>query len=228
MNVHAFICTRSTNHSQTTDDLLDYLVRAGVTPHLLVNKTSIFSAYASELESVTDKNDIVVMCHDDIEILNDIRAFKDELMNNLEDPKCGFVGVAGTSKLLEGAVWWDQKMWGEGRHSGTVFHGKHRSEMGNTFYGIPAKCVVMDGLFLAAKARTLKKVGLEKPKKFPGDWDFYDLYYTAKAYDLGYYNKVVPILLRHESVGSLAGRDSWHDNRKEFMKMFRLPLTCHK
>lgn len=228
MNIHAFICTRSINNSSTTDNLLDYLVRAGVTPHLLVNKASIFNAYADELKLITDPEDIIILCHDDIEILNDIQTFISELKDNLSNPNCGFVGVAGTSKLTTGAIWWESEMWKEGRHSGSVFHGKHRSQMGNTFYGMPANCVVMDGLFLAAKARTLNKIGLEKPKQFPGDWDFYDLYYTATAYEAGYYNKVVPILLRHESIGELAGRDSWHDNRKKFIQMFRLPLSCRK
>lgn len=227
MNIHAFICTRSTNHSPTTHSLLSYLDRIGAVTHLLVNKASIFSAYAEELKTITDKNDIVIMMHDDIEILSDPETFKEELEQALFDSRCGFVGVAGATKLTQDAVWWNREVWQNQGLRGTVFHGKHRSVMTSTLYGPPGKVVVMDGLFLAAKARTLEDIGLEKPKTFTGDWDFYDIYYTLSAYEKGYYNKVLPIVLRHESVGNLAGRDSWHENRKKLLGLFRLPIECH-
>ena len=84
----------------------------------------------------------------------------------------------------------------------------------------------MDGLFLAAKAKTLKEIGLDKPEYFEGDWDFYDIHYTMKAHQTGLINKVVPIIVLHNSFGNLAGRESWHKNREAFIKNTDLPVKC--
>ena len=84
--------------------------------------------------------------------------------------------------------------------------------------------VVLDGLFLAAPIRVLEKIGLEKPETFEGNWDFYDLEFTMKARSRGYKNYTKPILLRHESFGNLAGRDSWIKNKIAFTDKWHPPV----
>ena len=83
----------------------------------------------------------------------------------------------------------------------------------------------MDGLFLAATVKTLRKVGLEKPEYFPGEWDFYDIHYTVTARKQGWRNFTVPLFIKHESRGELVGRDSWHKNREAFIKNTSLPIV---
>jgi len=228
--IYAFICTRGDKISKTTDRLLVYLRKAGVEVHLLVDKKSIFDAYSEELKFIQEekakKDDIVIMCHDDIEILNDPEEFIFMLKQSLNETKVGIVGAAGTTHLTKSAVWWDEQVWRQNGHRGTVFHGKDKWEMNATTYGVAGDVVVCDGLFLASTVGVLSDIGLEKPKTFNGEWDFYDLTYCMRAYEEGYINKVAPILLRHESAGELVGRDSWHENRKKFISMTRLPVKC--
>ena len=193
-----------------------------------MDKDSIFSAYDTALqEAKPHPSDIIILCHDDIKVTTSPQVFKEVLETKLSSPKTGFVGVAGTKTLSTNAVWWDQAMWKQGRHSGFVMHGDSISNADATFYGNYGETVVMDGLFLAATAKTMRSVGLQKPSSFPGDWDFYDILYTFKAHRKGLKNYTVPINILHQSRGELAGRDSWHQNRFAFLKMAedRLPAS---
>ena len=87
-----------------------------------------------------------------------------------------------------------------------------------TYFGKTGQVVVLDGLFMAATVRTLRNISLEQPKSFEGAWDFYDIYYTFQAHVKKLKNYTLPIQLRHESYGELAGRDSWHKNRTAFLQ----------
>ena len=158
MNTYAFICTREKGPTVTRNNLTHYLSRAGVQVKLLVGQDSIFSGYKKAFE-LTNPNptDTIILCHDDIEILSDIKIFINALETHLSQYKAGFVGVAGTTHLDKDAVWWDHTRWKAGLHRGHVFHGKSNYEYDNTYYGPPDQVVVMDGLFLAAKAKTLNE-----------------------------------------------------------------------
>jgi len=228
MNIHAFICTRSTNNSPTTESLLSYLDRAGVVTHLLVDKASIFTAYADELPSITDKDDIVILCHDDIEILSDIETFKKEIYATANDPTIGFGGLAGSKRLTKSGVWWDgvTDPTMKGFFKGAVFHGKHRNAMQCSDYGQAGDVAVVDGLFMVAKAGFLEEIGLERPKTFPAGWHYYDMLYCMKAFQKGRVNRVMPILVRHESIGEVD--KGWDQNRLKFLAMFnyQLPISC--
>jgi hypothetical protein len=92
------------------------------------------------------------------------------------------------------------------------------------YFGPCRNVVVLDGLFLAAKYSTLKNLNLSKPPEFPSNWDFYDLYYTLSAYEAGYFNKTVPIIMMHNSSGEM--RPTWDQNRRAFQRMFKLPVWC--
>jgi hypothetical protein len=225
--IYAFICTRSKNFSNTTNKLSSYLSRAGVKTKFLVGQKSIFSGYSNAFKKFNvQDNDIVIMCHDDIEILTDPEVFKNIIVNTCLKVDTGFIGVAGTTHLTENAVWWNQDIWRQGKHRGHVYHGSDILTADSTYYGRPnmERVVCMDGLFLAASGRVLRDVGLDKPKYFEGDWDFYDIHYTVTAHKKKYKNHVVPISLLHNSKGELAGRDSWHKNREAFIKNTQLPI----
>tara|TARA_R110002020_G_scaffold9704_4_gene37999 strand:- start:884 stop:1573 length:690 start_codon:yes stop_codon:yes gene_type:complete len=228
MNIHAFICTRSKNLGKTTQTLVEYYQDAGINVSLIVNSKSIFSGYKSAFDKANpNPDDIIILCHDDIEVLTDKKVFKKLLISKLQDPKNGFVGVAGTTRLGETGVWWDIKLWQDQFHSGLVLHGKNIEESDPSFYGKYQEVVAMDGLFLAATARTLSRVGLERPNYLKGEWDFYDIHYTISSHKMGLKNYTVPITLLHNSSGELVGRDSWHINRKAFLHKYRkdIPIT---
>ena len=228
MNMYAFICTRSKDLSPTTENLVSYLSRANVQVKLLVNQSSIFEGYQKAFDLVKpDPSDIIILCHDDIEIQMSPNIFIG-LLTTLQNKKLGFLGPAGTTKLSESGVWWDHNLWKEGFHRGEVVHITAEGKNDFTKYGNFEQVAVLDGLFLACRAEILKEIGLQKPDIFPGEWDFYDIYYTYEAHKLGYENHAVPIKMIHNSRGELVGRDSWHRNREAFVKenKERFPITC--
>ena len=223
--IYAFICTRSKNFSDTTKKLSSYLSRCNISTKFLVGQKSIFEGYTTAFKRFdVQDNDIVIMCHDDIEILTDPEVFKRIIVQNCIQPDTGFIGVAGTTELSLDAIWWNHGLWQQGKHRGHVYHGNDIMTSDSTYYGKPGRVVCMDGLFLAANGKVLKEVGLEKPEYFEGDWDFYDIHYTVSAHKKRYKNKVVPISVIHNSMGELAGRDSWHKNRQSFIERNQLPI----
>ena len=191
----------------------------------LVNQPSIFAGYQKAFtDNDVQDDDIVILCHDDIEILSSPWVLKQCLMETLKHD-AGFIGVAGTKKLTEDAIWWNQNVWRSGGHSGIVWHGEDIMSSDTTYYGQHGRVVVMDGLFLAASGKTLRSVGLSQPGYLPGGWDYYDIHYTLTAHKQGLKNKTVPLNILHNSKGELAGRDSWHANREAFIGHHRLPVT---
>ena len=226
MNINAIICTRDRNNiSKTTDKLLKYLTGCQIKVYLMSGAKSLFAAYQGAFEKINPADDdIVIFCHDDIEIRESAEIFKQKLSDLLNLPETGFVGPAGTAHLGENAVWWDMDVWSAGKHHGKVLHINPQGREYVTFYGKPDDVVVLDGLFLAAKAKTVRDVGLQKPEYFQGEWDFYDIHYTSQAFLKGYTNKILNIEILHNSRGELVGRDSWHKNREAFIKHTQLPL----
>ena len=221
MSIYSLTCTRDEVPSETTANLLEYFKRCGIESKLLINKKSIFTAYSNGVEDLgADLEDIIIFCHDDIEILTDPKVFTHLLKEKVTKENTGFVGVAGTRIFSKSAVWWDLQLWQQGAHSGCAFHGKHITTMDSSFYGKYGQVIVMDGIFLAASVRTLRKIQLTKPKSFAGNWDFYDIFYTFQAHLKGLKNYTIPVQIRHESVGELTGRDSWHKNRSAFLHLF--------
>ena len=225
MKIYAFICTRREPLPDYTQKLLSYLSRCKIEVKILIGKKSIFDAYKEGLESVILRDDdIVIFCHDDIEIIMEPQQFVNVLFHASRKEKSGFFGPAGTTSLTEDAVWWNHQQWQLGKHRGLVFHGKDIRTAEYTYYGNPDRVVCLDGLFLAIKGSTLKSIDLSKPKYFEGEWDFYDIYYTIQAHKKGFYNRVEPLLMIHHSIGDLAGRDSWHKNREQFIRHHTLPI----
>ena len=233
MKIFAFICTRSREISEVTDKLLTYLSSLKVEIKLLVNQKSIFSAYSTAFNSISpNPEDIVILCHDDIEILMPREKFKKVLIEEMEESDLGFVGIAGTTYLSKNAVWWDQQQWQLGKHSGSVIHMTSReSSKVNPYlteYGPCRRVAVLDGCFLATKVSVLNDLDLNKPTYFKGEWDFYDLYYTSTTFKKGLVNKTIPLKIAHHSYGELAGRESWFTNKDAFIRTTDLPLDCSK
>lgn len=227
MTIYAAICTRSREEiTITTNNLVTFFASCGIKTKILVNQRSIFEAYAKAFSSVEyNPDDTWILCHDDIQILDSSEEFVAKLQGELSNPSTGFIGPAGTTVLSEDAVWWNQDNWKKGLHRGCVHHQENGAgEILKTVYGNPGSVVCLDGLFLAAKSSTIKKVGLQKPKYFSGDWDFYDIHYTVEAFKAGFTNKAVFINMIHHSLGNLVGRESWHANRTAFIENNNLPM----
>ena len=161
MNVNAVICTRSREDiSPTTHATINYFSDLGIRVWLMCNQRSIFSAYETAFKKAEpDPEDLFIFCHDDIEIHEPKEDFLDKLIQETESSDVGFVGPAGTTDLGKDAVWWDREKWRAGKHRGRVFH-VHPDQIHpvDTLYGFPGEVVVLDGLFLAARAGTISQI----------------------------------------------------------------------
>lgn len=231
MEKYAFIPSR-TGESETLEDLKKYLTGAGFDVKVLIGKSSIFDAYSDAVKDFGIlATDHVIMCHDDIQILNDVDSFNRVLDLHFNHPKSGFLGVAGSKSLPAHCVWWGN--YGPthtpghptNHLSGAVFHGKNLETMSLDMYGRYARTVVLDGVFLAATGALLNSIQLKKPSSFPSGWHFYDIFYTYQAFRKGFINVTAPILLRHKSGGNPSG--TFDDNRQAFISKFEpeLPAT---
>jgi hypothetical protein len=224
MQIFSITCTRDKNLGEIPKKFFSTLSSYGVHVKVLANQTSIFEAYKKGLDSCdADPEDIVILCHDDLEMLSSKAEFIAALSICI-DKKTGVVGAAGTTYLGPDAVWWNQERWAEGKHRGMVNH--REPKVHSTQYGPHGPVVALDGLFLAARKEVWDHICLDKPSYFEGNWDFYDIHYTSRSHLLGYRNYAVPVELIHDSSGELVGRDSWHKNREAFIKNTPLPLTC--
>jgi len=223
MNRHALIATRHAKEVQkdastTIGNLSCFLTRAGWEVHFLENEESMYKAYSTKINALSlHAQDQVILCHDDIEILLSEEIFNRILSKWLEDPKTGFVGVAGSQIITEEANWFKcaQKYKAGG---GIVFHGTDTYTMIPSYYGGSRKAVIMDGVFLASTGRVLNTINLNMPKDFVGKWDWYDAMYTFQAYKKNLTNIIAPILLRHESGGRYP--KEWHDDKPKFISLF--------
>ena len=225
--IYAIISTRDKNNvTSVTNSLVKYLTDADIRVVLLSKQKSIFSAYKKAVEHISpDDHDMVMFCHDDIEIKEQPEDFKAIIKDALMSPGAGFVGPAGTTYLGEDAVWWNHENWKKGLHRGRVFHvDKKTGKLENTMYGFEDDVVVLDGLFLACSGKLAKELDWSKPDYFEGEWDFYDIHYTTQAFELGYRNMARDLQIVHHSRGELAGRDSWHKNRRAYIDNTDLPL----
>ena len=224
MKIYAVICSRDKEFSPITKKLVSKLSSLPARVMVMTNQDSIFSGYKKAFDKVNpDDNDIFILCHDDIEIKDDPKKIINAISITTAEGY-GFVGVAGTKLLGADAVWWQRDRWEKGFHSGKVYHTDEKSESYETYYGPQSNVVVLDGVFLAASAKTLRQVGLQKPSYLRGNWDFYDLHYTIMSHKEGLINITVPLEITHHSAGEIVGKDGWHENRMAFIQKHSLPI----
>lgn len=231
--IHVLLPTRDENTAKasTSDKFFQEIGHSQY--EYRIGHDSIFDVVTSQIHHgpvYHDNRDILVVMHDDVDILSNKEVFK-YCLEPLKDEATGFVGVAGTQFLRQSAVWWEgmQQPSAITALAGTVGHGNSLSEMHRTVYGPGNKrqVVVMDGLFLAATYKTWRAIRTSMPEGFVGGWDFYDLYYTFQAHMKGLKNYVMPLDVLHKSHGEISGKEGWHKNREVFLRKYgkHLPQT---
>jgi hypothetical protein len=206
MRAFALITTR------TAFDVADhpgasFLARANFRVRLLVNHTSIFDAYESGLRTLEREaapQDLIVFLHDDV-AFDGISG--DALMRTLRRhatlPGAGFVGAAGCRTLHRELAWWRNASTATAL-AGMVHHGRLAGEaapLERAFFGPPGRVVVLDGLILAATARTLRSLRLTPPAAHKAPWHFYDVSFTLQAHAAGLRNVALPLGVVHASKG---------------------------
>lgn len=156
-----------------------------------------------------ERTNILVFLHDDVwledtQLMQKVRAglkFND------------VIGIAGNIRRVAGQPAWlflrdpdGQLVLDRTNLSGSIKHGSPRTSSLSHFGPSPAQCELLDGVFLAAKRKTLLDSNVHFDLLF--NFDFYDMDFCRTARQLGMSLTTWPIDLIHMSSG-VFGNPSW-------------------
>src|SRR5689334_4165493 len=130
-DIYPIICTREARLKPITNELINYFDNIDIKTQLVINASSIFTGYEEGLIKIKPKpQDIIILCHDDIKILNDPSYFTDYL-EILHKSKTGFIGVAGTASFNDPCIWWQSP---RNDLRGIVWHGDNHVTSPATYF----------------------------------------------------------------------------------------------
>jgi GT2 family glycosyltransferase len=156
-----------------------------------------------------------VFVHDDIWLRDP--DFVDRLVKGLRI--FDVVGVIGNKLFHPGHVYWSMP---PAQLSGRVGLGDTPEQYGLHIFGeAPAPCVLLDGIFLAVTARTLKRSGLRFDPQF--SFHFYDLDFCRSAYSMGLKLGTWPLDMIHRE-GSQYATPAWLEARNRYADKWRIDL----
>lgn len=151
--------------------------------------------------------DVLLFVHDDVGIEDWFLA------DRLEEALRAYdvVGVAGNRRRLSRQPSWafaeGAGKWDHGNLSGAIGFTQGIQEQVGLYGPLPAEVKLLDGLFLAARAGTLRAAGVEFDPRFP--FHAYDLDFCRSCEKAGLRMGTWPIAVLHESGGSM-GSPEWH------------------
>jgi len=165
---------------------------------IIPNNSSGLSEIYNEHIRIGFKNnyDIIAFIHDDVRIEDSM--FQKKLYQAVQ--KKNIIGVAGTSEITLGkpALW--HKMSPNEKHwSGAVAHPYEGGVRMTHFGTSPKDCIVLDGLFIAARLTDLLDNNLFFDTQF--QFHHYDLDFCLQAHLKGLELTTWPIWLYHNSPG---------------------------
>jgi hypothetical protein len=159
------------------------------------------------------KDCYVVFLHDDISIED---AF---FFSKIEQAfkKFDIIGLAGAKNAtLKSPILW-HLLSEESERSGAVGHYIPNSNIVfmSSYGPSPARCLLLDGLFLGVNVNKALEVDLKFDEQFK--WHFYDIDLCLSANAKGLTMGTWPIWAVHGSLGTSCGSQEWKDNEKYFL-----------
>ena len=182
---------------------------------------SLTEAYNIILEQST--NDIVVLCHDDIYF--DTKNWGNKILKHFKrNPEYGILGVAGSIKIPESGMWWEDQTKMRGivnhQHEGKKWESRYSSSLGNKIEDV----VLVDGLFMVLNKKNIKK-------QFSTDVQGFHMYDVDFCIN-NFIEKVkigvlYDIRITHLSIGQT--NEQWEKNRQLFSEKFKdqLPIRIY-
>lgn len=167
------------------------------------NTHSIASSYnviTQHIQSTVSGFKYVVFVHDDV-----VPLYRESVLLDAFN-RFDVVGVAGASsiKRTSPALW--HILAGNANPNKTNMHGAvthpvpNQSTVYTTSFGtMPARCVVLDGCFIACKIDVLQNVSWDETN--PARFHFYDLDFSLQCHKMGYRVGVDNIPIVHNSPG---------------------------
>ena len=159
------------------------------------------------------KNNIVVLCHDDI--IFDDKGWGNKLIKHFDKTNFGILGIAGTTSMASSGMWWEErnKMLGivNHKHEDKQWESKYSTSLGNE----AEKVVIVDGLFMAIHKDRIKSDFIED---FDG-FHFYDISFCFENYMQGVNIGVIyNIKITHLSIGQT--NEKWEENKIKFAEKY--------
>ncbi|RYF37099.1 MAG: hypothetical protein EOO21_00270 [Comamonadaceae bacterium] len=180
------------------------------------NKAGLPKIYNAAIAGAGPR-DALMFVHDDIWL--DDPQWLDKLLVALK--RYDVVGLAGTRRRVPGQPAWLYTKVEEGRYyldgqhlSGAVCHGPEAKGKVSYFGPSPARCDLLDGLFIAARADVLQgsRVGFDERFEF----HFYDLDFCRTASAAGLSIGTWPIMVTHQSTGAFTSA-GWHKGHELYI-----------
>ena len=170
------------------------------------------------------KNDIVILCHDDIYF--DSKNWGQKILNHFKrNPDYGVLGLAGSTQLPSSAKWWEDfsKMRGivNHEHGGKKWESKYSPSLGNQI----DDTVLVDGLFIVINKNNIKKNFNEEIKGF----HFYDVDFSFRNFiDDVKIGVMYDVRVTHKSIGET--NEQWEKNREVFAEKYKdiLPVKIKR
>ena len=170
------------------------------------------------------KNDIVILCHDDIYF--DSKNWGQKILNHFKrNPDYGVLGLAGSTQLPSSAKWWEDfsKMRGivNHEHGGKKWESKYSPSLGNQI----DDAVLVDGLFIVINKNNIKQTFNEEIKGF----HFYDVDFSFRNFINNVKIGVMyDVRVTHKSIGET--NEQWEKNREIFAEKYKdvLPIKVKR
>ena len=170
------------------------------------------------------KNNIVILCHDDIYF--DSKNWGQKILNHFKrNDEYGILGLAGTTNMPKSAKWWEDfsKMRGivNHEHGGKKWESKYSSSLGNQIDDV----VLVDGLFIVINKKNIKKNFNEEI----GGFHFYDVDFSFRNFIEGVKIGVMyDVRVTHKSIGQT--NEQWEKNREVFAEKYKdvLPVKVKR
>ena len=170
------------------------------------------------------KNDIVILCHDDIYF--DSKNWGQKILNHFKrNSDYGVLGLAGSTQLPSSAKWWEDfsKMRGivNHEHGGKKWESKYSPSLGNQI----DDAVLVDGLFIVINKNNIKQTFNEEIKGF----HFYDVDFSFRNFIADVKIGVMyDVRVTHKSIGET--NEQWEKNREVFAEKYKdiLPVKIKR
>ena len=195
-----------------------------LTAKVSYNNTRGLSEIFNDSIAQAEDDAALVFIHDDVWI--DEANFRDVVLAGLQ--AFDVIGVAGNKRRVPYQPAWafiDLKFtWDEDENlSGRVGHGEDAFGETSDYGTVPAECLLLDGVFLAAKKSTLTSTNVQFDPQF--DFHFYDLDFCRTATDAGLKLGTWPVRLTHQSGGAF-GSQGWREKYMQYVTKWEMPSAA--
>lgn len=184
------------------------------------NTNGLGTVYNAQIHAA-GPGDALLFVHDDVWLDDPQWIAKILVALNRYD----IVGVAGNTRISKDQPAWlvsklepDRFDWDHPYLSGAISHGHQPKGETVVFGNAPARCQLLDGVFLAARAQTLQKSKATFDAQFK--FHFYDLDFCRTARRAGLSMGTWPIALTHQSQGSFL-TPVWRESLERYRKKWK-------